>query len=223
MVIVVGYDSIQGQIRAKLEQDDENDTTPLKMKLSKITDDISKFGIISALLIVTVLIIRLLIEIYQQGYWSNSLFWGQLLHFVMVGIVVIVVAVPEGLPLSVTLSLAFSVNRMLKDKNLVRRLYACETMGGADSICSDKTGTLTKNMMTLTQFWNHKEINVDSDKKKIELKEFVPEELKDLCMQVMVTNCSAELRPKESGSRTEVAILQFVERCGLNYETERDK
>lgn len=66
-----------------------------------------------------------------------------MLEFFIIGITVVVVAIPEGLPLSVTLSLAYSVKKMLKDNNLVRKLQACETMGGADCICSDKTGTLT--------------------------------------------------------------------------------
>jgi len=67
------------------------------------------------------------------------------LHFLIVGITIIVVAVPEGLPLAVMISLAYSVKRMLKDKNFVKRLTSCEIMGGANNICSDKTGTLTKN------------------------------------------------------------------------------
>lgn len=71
----------------------------------------------------------------------------------------IAVAIPEGLPLSVVISLAYSVKKMLKDNNLVRRLHACETMGGANMICSDKTGTLTQNKMTLTDFWNEKRVN----------------------------------------------------------------
>lgn len=78
----------------------------------------------------------------------------EILDFFIIGITVVVVAIPEGLPLAVTLSLAFSVKKMLKDQNLVRKLQACETMGGANNICSDKTGTLTKNEMTLTQWWN---------------------------------------------------------------------
>lgn len=74
----------------------------------------------------------------------------------------IVVAIPEGLPLSVTLSLAVSVKKMLVDSNLVRKMSACETMGGANNICSDKTGTLTMNKMTLTQVWSGKMIPIDS-------------------------------------------------------------
>jgi Ca2+ transporting ATPase len=69
-------------------------------------------------------------------------------------VTVLVVAIPEGLPLSVTLSLAYSVNKMLDDHNLVRKMQACETMGGANAICSDKTGTLTTNQMTVSAIWN---------------------------------------------------------------------
>jgi len=67
------------------------------------------------------------------------------LHYLIVGVTIIVVAVPEGLPLAVMISLAYSVKRMLEDKNFVKRLTSCEIMGGANNICSDKTGTLTKN------------------------------------------------------------------------------
>jgi P-type E1-E2 ATPase len=67
------------------------------------------------------------------------------LHFLIIGITIVVVAVPEGLPLAVMISLAYSVKRMLEDKNFVKKLASCEIMGGANNICSDKTGTLTKN------------------------------------------------------------------------------
>lgn len=73
--------------------------------------------------------------------------------YVIVGVAIIVVAVPEGLPLAVMISLAYSIQRMLKDNNDVKRLASCEIMGGADNICSDKTGTLTLNQMKVTNIW----------------------------------------------------------------------
>ena len=79
----------------------------------------------------------------------------------------VVVAIPEGLPLSVTLSLAVSVKQMLTDNNLVRKMEACETMGGANNICSDKTGTLTMNKMTLTELWNGSRIAIDAHKENL--------------------------------------------------------
>ncbi len=77
----------------------------------------------------------------------------ELVEAFIISVTVIVVAVPEGLPLAVTIALAYSVGRMKDENNLVRYLQACETMGGADNICSDKTGTLTKNIMTVTRMW----------------------------------------------------------------------
>ena len=78
---------------------------------------------------------------------------SQLVSFVVISITVIVVAVPEGLPLAVTIALAFSVSQMKKENNLVKKLQASETMGGANEICTDKTGTLTKNQMSVMQFY----------------------------------------------------------------------
>ncbi len=79
---------------------------------------------------------------YDIYFWTD---------FLILGITIIVVAVPEGLPLAVTISLAYSMRRMMADQNLVRKLQACETMGGATNICSDKTGTLTENRMSVTE------------------------------------------------------------------------
>ncbi len=83
--------------------------------------------------------------------WDSSRDFSEILHFIIISITVLVVAVPEGLPLAVTISLAFSVKKMLNDNNLVRHLHACETMGNATAICSDKTGTLTTNRMTVVE------------------------------------------------------------------------
>ena len=77
----------------------------------------------------------------------------EVIEFFIIAVSIVVVAVPEGLPLSVTIALAYSVGKMKEENNLVRYLQACETMGGADNICSDKTGTLTKNLMTVTKIF----------------------------------------------------------------------
>jgi len=82
------------------------------------------------------------------------------LHYIIVGVAIIVVAVPEGLPLAVMISLAFSVRKMLEDNNFVKKLASCEIMGGANNICSDKTGTLTMNKMTLTTLWQGAPYNI---------------------------------------------------------------
>jgi len=102
---------------------------------------------------VGVLFIRFGIERFIKGDWENQ-YWGEMLNYFIIGIAVIVVAIPEGLPLAVTLSLAYSTRKMLDDNILVRKLSACETMGGASMICCDKTGTLTQNKMSIVSIWN---------------------------------------------------------------------
>ncbi len=82
------------------------------------------------------------------------------LHYLIIGVAIVVVSVPEGLPLAVMISLAYSVKRMLIDKNFVKRLSSCEIMGGANNICSDKTGTLTMNKMTVTNIWAGRELSI---------------------------------------------------------------
>ena len=97
----------------------------------------------------------------KKNEWSN-LYIKYIISYLIQAITVIVVAVPEGLPLAVTLALAFAVRKMTSDNNLVRHLDACETMGNATTICSDKTGTLTTNRMTAVQIWTAgKMININ--------------------------------------------------------------
>ncbi len=87
-------------------------------------------------------------------------YFKEWLHYLIIGVAIVVVSVPEGLPLAVMISLAYSVKRMLIDKNFVKRLSSCEIMGGANNICSDKTGTLTMNKMTVTNIWAGRELSV---------------------------------------------------------------
>ena len=139
------------------------------MKLEKIAEDIGKFGLYSAILILVILLIRFSIEKGISREWNTSSDLPELLNFFILAITVIVVAIPEGLPLAVTLSLAFSVKKMLVDENLVRKMEACETMGGANNICSDKTGTLTMNIMTLTNMWCGKLLQLESQSTEMSL------------------------------------------------------
>ncbi|KAL3480166.1 hypothetical protein BJX99DRAFT_35848 [Aspergillus californicus] len=144
LVTAVGVNSTYGKTMMSLQ--DEGQTTPLQTKLNILAEYIAKLGLAAGLLLFVVLFIKFLAQLKNLGSADDK---GQaFLQIFIVAVTVIVVAVPEGLPLAVTLALAFATTRMLKDNNLVRLLRACETMGNATTICSDKTGTLTENKMT---------------------------------------------------------------------------
>lgn len=124
----------------------------LQAKLTKLAIQIGYAGSTIAVLTVAILIIHFCVQTFvvQGKEWKN-VYFNNFVKFFIIGVTVLVVAVPEGLPLAVTLSLAYSVKKMMLDNNLVRHLDACETMGNATAICSDKTGTLTTNRMTVVQ------------------------------------------------------------------------
>ena len=124
----------------------------LKSKLTKLAYHISMFGMAAGVLCIVILMAKFSIEQYaiRKRHWMSR-DATSLLNFFVIGITVLVVAVPEGLPLAITIALAYSIKKMLKDNNLVRHLHACETMGNATTICSDKTGTLTMNRMTVVE------------------------------------------------------------------------
>jgi magnesium-transporting ATPase (P-type) len=177
LVIVVGKNSCQGKIMESLEQEIED--TPLQEKLEAIATDIGYLGMFSASITVLVLFIRFFIEQGMIGFdWADNI--GTYLHwwfnYIIVGITIIVVAVPEGLPLAVIISLAYSVRKMLQEQNFVKRLSACEIMGGANNICSDKTGTLTKNEMTVVKFWQGDVIELDVQQSKLNLGDYILDE-----------------------------------------------
>ena len=124
----------------------------LQGKLTILALRISKVGMAAGLLCIIILMLKFSIQqfaINRRGWGSEDA--TSLLNFFVIGITVLVVAVPEGLPLAITIALAYSVKKMMKDNNLVRHLHACETMGNATTICSDKTGTLTMNRMTVVE------------------------------------------------------------------------
>ncbi|KAI9806220.1 MAG: hypothetical protein M1825_006335 [Sarcosagium campestre] len=146
LVTSVGVNSSFGKTMMALRQ--ESDPTPLQVKLNGLAGYIAKLGTSAALLLFTVLLIRFLVGL-KGNTDTPADKASAFLDILIVAVTIIVVAVPEGLPLAVTLALAFATTQMLKENNLVRILRACETMGNATTICSDKTGTLTQNRMTV--------------------------------------------------------------------------
>ena len=144
LVTSTGVNSSYGKTLMSLREDPE--VTPLQSKLNTLAEYIAKLGGAAGLLLFIVLFIEFLVRLPHNS--STPAEKGQqFLQIFIVTVTIIVVAVPEGLPLAVTLALAFATTRMLKDNNLVRHLKACEVMGNATTICSDKTGTLTQNKM----------------------------------------------------------------------------
>ncbi|PFH38470.1 calcium-translocating P-type ATPase, PMCA-type protein [Besnoitia besnoiti] len=155
LVVGVGIHSQQGEMYRQLTSFDAQ-PTPLQNKLNALARDIGRIGFVAACLTLLVLFVQywiLYALLPEESRPSAGAIGREHVDFLVTAITIIVVAVPEGLPLAVTISLAYSIGKMLKDQNYVRRLAACETMGGANEICSDKTGTLTKNLMSVEALW----------------------------------------------------------------------
>lgn len=154
VVTGTGVNTEWGETMSKMQVED--DPTPLQEKLVVMAEDIGKAGTVMAILTFLALILIFLInDLAVVGYVcpSGIAVFGTICHFVIIAVTIVVVAVPEGLPLAVTIALSYSMKEMLADNVLVRKLQACETMGGATNICTDKTGTLTQNKMSVVQGW----------------------------------------------------------------------
>ncbi|KAI4227594.1 MAG: hypothetical protein L6R36_002295 [Xanthoria steineri] len=145
LVTAVGVNSSYGKTMMSLREDAQ--TTPLQSKLNVLAEYIAKLGLGAGLILFVATFIKFLVHLnrIEGGPAAKG---QQFLNVFIVAVTIVVVAVPEGLPLAVTLALAFATTRMMKDNNLVRLLRACETMGNATTVCSDKTGTLTQNKMS---------------------------------------------------------------------------
>lgn len=196
-------------------QIENNIDTPLQIQLKKLAGVISKGGYTVAILTFVALLAKLLI--HSSGMPVMELV-SQILNIFMVAVTLIVVSVPEGLPMSVTLSLALSMNRMLKTNNLVRKMHACETMGATTVICTDKTGTLTQNQMQVyrTNFYNLKDQQLGND------------ELSNLIKEGIAVNSTAYLdfsedKVKTLGNPTEAALLLWLNSQHQNYLTLREE
>nr|CDS30090.2 plasma membrane calcium transporting ATPase [Hymenolepis microstoma] len=210
----------------------------LQLKLTKLAIQIGYIGTVLASATVLILIIKFCVVEFGQKRetWESGRHLRQLIHFFIIGVTILVVAVPEGLPLAVTLSLAYSVKKMMKDNNLVRHLDACETMGNATAICSDKTGTLTTNRMTVVEAHftdrvialEELEILKKSNPARL-LSDSVMQKL-ELAIAINSSYTSRLQSPKSAGdmpiqigNKTECALLGFLNHFGRTYDDVRNR
>lgn len=199
VVTAVGDATEIGKV-AKKSTEQTSVETPLHMQLDKLAKMISKVGSVVS---VTAFFIFLIHDILTNPAWGGKDYFYMaeiVLKYFMMAVTLIVMAVPEGLPMAITLSLALNMRRMLKSNNLVRKLHACETMGAVTVICTDKTGTLTQNKMQVSA---------------LELKQG-DETLLDTAIAL---NSTAELNDgKPIGNPTESALLLWLDAQGKDYE-----
>ncbi|CBH13124.1 vacuolar-type Ca2+-ATPase, putative [Trypanosoma brucei gambiense DAL972] len=230
LACAVGESSFGGKLLMESRLDGEPRATPLQERLDELAAFIGRVAIISAVLLFIVLCI---IEIERIATNKQQFYPKKFLNFLLLCVTIVVVAVPEGLPLAVTIALAYSQNQMQKDNNQVRRLCACETMGNATQICSDKTGTLTQNRMTVVQGYigmrRFRVTNPGDPSSTVNL-EGVSSDAQSLLMLGLALNSSSEkeLLPgnvgaesdllsrwtwrTDKGNKTDQAILDFVDR-----------
>ncbi len=205
IVTAVGDASEAGRVTEQSTVRNE-EPTPLDRQLTRLSQLIGKIGIwVSAIIFCMML---------GKAVWAGNLLdqsWldisHQVLHIFMISVAIIVMAVPEGLPMSITLSLALSMRRMLKTNNLVRKMHACETMGAVTVICTDKTGTLTLNQMSVQEL-----VQYDT----------LPQP--ELC-EIIAANSTAFLDAAGSviGNPTEGALLLWMRKYGIDYEKLRSE
>jgi Ca2+-transporting ATPase len=157
LVLAVGENTYQGLMTKKMEEE-EDEKTVLQTKLDDMTELITKAGAVAGCCTVGILLLRFALAFMNHACckesFNHKIHHLEWLRFLVVGVTVFVVAVPEGLPLAVAITLSLSVGKMQKDNCLVRHMSSCETMGSATTICSDKTGTLTTGKMTVVKVWS---------------------------------------------------------------------
>ncbi|KAI9182980.1 hypothetical protein H9P43_003896 [Blastocladiella emersonii ATCC 22665] len=233
LVTSVGARSSGGKIQTLLSEA-QNQETVLQEKLRDVAMLIGKVGFAAGIITFVGLTIRFIVaqvKLYPNGgFPAGNL--SQLLKFFNVSVTVIVVAVPEGLPLAVTISLAFSMFKMIKDRCFVRHLDASETMGEATAICTDKTGTLTENRMTVVktlfgQSVMHGEGSGEPDSVVIQ-ESVYPEALREFLAETICVNSTCFIKYKANdplptfvGSATEGALLVMAQKLGYDYDKVR--
>ncbi|GFY98199.1 autoinhibited Ca2+-ATPase 11 [Actinidia rufa] len=231
LVTAVGMRTEWGKVMETLSEVGE-DKTPLQVKLKGVATLIGKIGLGFAFLTFLVLTVRFLVEKKLHDdftHWSSSDAL-ELLDYFAIAVTIIVVAFPEGLPLAATLSLAFATQKLMNEKALVRHLAACETMGSATCICSDKTGTLTTNHRVVDKIWTcGKEREVKTSESGAILHLDISEKALPVLLQAIFQNTSSELvKDKDGknttlGTSTESAILKYGLLLGGDYNAQRQE
>ncbi|KAL6620464.1 hypothetical protein ACP70R_035603 [Stipagrostis hirtigluma subsp. patula] len=217
LVTAVGTRTEWGRIMETLNEDGV-DETPLQVKLNGVATIIGQIGLVFAVLTFLVLLVRFLVD---KAMHVGLLSWSAndaltIVNYFAIAVTIIVVAVPEGLPLAVTLSLAFAMKKLMNDKALVRHLAACETMGSASCICTDKTGTLTTNHMIVDKLWiSDVSKSVNDDTNMNELKATISVNVMAMLIQGLFVNTGSEIVKGDDGKKTilgtptEAALLEF--------------
>ncbi|XP_031650111.1 plasma membrane calcium-transporting ATPase 3 isoform X2 [Oncorhynchus kisutch] len=224
-----------GEVEAEKKKGNvpKKEKSVLQGKLTKLAVQIGKAGLVMSAITVIILVMYFVIETFvvQGREWLTEctpVYVQYFVKFFIIGVTVLVVAVPEGLPLAVTISLAYSVKKMMKDNNLVRHLDACETMGNATAICSDKTGTLTTNRMTVVQAYAG-----DQHFHMVPHPDQMNPMVLDTLVNAIAVNSAYTSKimppdkegglPKQVGNKTECALLGFVLDLKRDYAPVREQ
>ncbi|KAJ6737405.1 CALCIUM-TRANSPORTING ATPASE [Salix viminalis] len=233
LVTSVGMNTAWGERMSSICHD-LDEQTPLQARLNKLSSSIGKLGLTVDFLVLAVLMIRYFTgnttddngrqeNVGRHTKVSDEL--DSVVGIIAAAVSIVVVAIPEGLPLAVTLTLAYSMKRMMKDIAMVRKLSACVTMGSATTICTDKTGTLTLNQMKVTEFWLGKETIDDHSSTEIESEVYqLLQEGVALNTTCTINKSHATSVPEITGSPTEKAILSWAQMdLGMNINETREK
>lgn len=228
LVTTVGMRTEWGKLMETLNEGGE-DETPLQVKLNGVATIIGKIGLAFAVVTFLVLVTRFLVQKlnhHEITVWTSADAL-KLIDYFAIAVTIIVVAVPEGLPLAVTLSLAFAMKKLMNDRALVRYLSACETMGSATCICTDKTGTLTTNHMVVDKTWMCEKITKIEGNKAGVFQSEISESILNILLQAIFQNTGSEVvKDKEGkisilGTPTESALVEFGLLLGGDFEAQR--
>ncbi|KAG0600760.1 hypothetical protein M758_11G058600 [Ceratodon purpureus] len=227
LVTGVGLNTEWGLVMASISADN-GEQTPLQVRLNGAATLIGKVGLLVATVVLIILIARYFAITFKNATPKNRKAMQvikDMVHIFSIAVTIVVVAVPEGLPLAVTLTLAYSMRKMMADKSLVRVLAACETMGSATTICSDKTGTLTTNKMTVTKVCVAGEMKSEDS---LGNADSLPAVLRTLLVNSICLNSNGNVspikageKPDVTGSPTEAAILTWGLKLGMDFRAVR--